>query len=150
MSWKSISIVVQYTVLPIVALMIFREAAKESPPKEAEVVVHLGNLGVDVAIDHRNFRIDRVEQLPIVCTLKSGPHTLRMTRAGRTLYEEVFTTRPGEDRILAAWNRTPRIDVEKPPAVASRPTENAASVHRHGLSHRKGAGGAFTTAASRR
>jgi hypothetical protein len=87
-------------------VFLWRLAEHAGPP--GEVVVHVIPPGVvDVALDGRVTRVDSRDS-PVVAHLRLGRHTLRMSRDGKLLYEEVFWVRPGSSTILAAWDAAPR------------------------------------------
>jgi hypothetical protein len=82
------------------------QVAEHSVPDMSELVVHVCELGVDVTVDDLGFRVDDYRDMPVVCSVRAGKHLLRMYREGKVIYEEGFTVRRGEDRVLAAWDET--------------------------------------------
>src|SRR5262245_14441684 len=78
--------------------------AAHSGPQECEAVIHVTEADVEVSLDSLSFRVDSWTDEPILCSLRGGRHVLRMTRGDRTLYEESFTVRAGEDVVLTAWD----------------------------------------------
>jgi hypothetical protein len=82
------------------------QVAEHSVPDMSELVVHVSELGVDVTVDHLGFRVDDYRDMPVVCSVRAGKHLLRMYREGKVIYEEEFTVRRGQDRVLAAWDET--------------------------------------------
>jgi hypothetical protein len=83
--------------------------------------VHVTESNVDVMIDGESYRVESGYTPPIVCDLSPGPHTLRMSRQGRVLYEESFTLRPGDEAVLTAW------DVSRTAAAGRAPSPVAGS-----------------------
>jgi hypothetical protein len=86
--------------------VVFWEAAEQAGPEVSELVVHVSEIGVDVTVDGLEYTVDGFEDMPVVCSVRAGRHLLRMSRAGKVLYEEAFTIRRGEDKVLTAWDST--------------------------------------------
>ena len=83
------------------------QVAERAGPRDCRAIVHVTAAAVDIAIDDRPYRVAAPSDAPIVCDLRPGDHTLRMSRGGRVLFEEQFRTRPGEEVILTAWDSRP-------------------------------------------
>src|SRR3954453_13556038 len=67
--------------------MLWWVAAHAGPPRN-EVIVHVTEPDVEVAVGDHVFRLQEWTEGPIACELPPGPHTLRMRRGHRVLYEE--------------------------------------------------------------
>jgi hypothetical protein len=80
------------------------QVVEHADSRDCEAVVHVTEAEVDVMIDGSEYRVEAWRPSPIVCELRPGRHTLRMTRGGRVLYEEAFTLGPGDDIVLTAWD----------------------------------------------
>jgi hypothetical protein len=81
------------------------QVAEHSGSPNGIAYVHVSVPEVDVLIDGTTHHVDSLKDSPIVCALRAGEHTLRMTRNGTLLHEEKFTLREDEERILTAWER---------------------------------------------
>ncbi len=97
------------------AAAILWQVAENSGPEGCRAVVHVTEQGVDVKIDDSAHRVETWRDSPVVLGLRPGRHTLRMSRRGRVLYEEVFTLRRGDDVVLTAWDATRRRGVRPRP-----------------------------------
>jgi hypothetical protein len=82
------------------------QVAEHSVPNVSELVVHVSELGVDVTVDDLGFQVNDYGDMPVVCSVRAGEHVLRMYRAGEVIFEQEFTVRRGEDRVLAVWDET--------------------------------------------
>ena len=82
------------------------QVAAHSAPRQGQAIVHVTALDVEVAIDEAAYRVATLRDSPIVCPLGPGHHRLQLTGRGRILFEQEFTLDPGEEIILAAWERT--------------------------------------------
>jgi hypothetical protein len=89
--------------LTLVSAM-FGYVAGQAGPQKCQAVIHVTEAGVDVWVDGLTFRVDTWRDSPIICPLAPGRHELRMTLGGRTLYQESFTLRGGDDVVLTAWD----------------------------------------------
>jgi hypothetical protein len=81
------------------------QVGAHSGPPNGIAYVHVITPQVEVTVDNLTYRVETLANSPIVCELRPGKHGLRMTRNGRTLYEEKFTLKPGEELVLTAWDR---------------------------------------------
>lgn len=88
----------------VIGAVTLQYAVEHSNPGGCETVVHVTEPGVDVWIDDHAYRVESWQDSPLVCELRPGRHTLRMSRYGRILHEEAFTLRPGADIVLTAWD----------------------------------------------
>jgi hypothetical protein len=78
------------------------KTADSTAPLQSEVVVHVTEDGVEVAIDEVTYLLADRYAGPIVCQLQPGRHLLTMAKEGRLLYREEFMLRGGEDQVLTA------------------------------------------------
>jgi hypothetical protein len=75
----------------------------QTGPRGCEVVVHVYEADVEVAVGDRAYRIEGRRDRPIVCDLPPGRHTLVMRRGDQVLFEEEFEVRHGENVVRVAW-----------------------------------------------
>jgi hypothetical protein len=88
-------------------------------PRDATVIVHVGEPDVEVSVDDRTYAVGDLGDSPLELVLRAGRHTLRMSRGGRVLDEQSFDLQGGRDLILATW--APREDAGvEAGAIASR------------------------------
>jgi hypothetical protein len=73
-------------------------------PSTGRAIIHVSTPHVDVMVDEVTYPVESLGTTPIVCELRPGHHMVRMLQNGRTLYEEPFTLKPGEELILSAWD----------------------------------------------
>jgi hypothetical protein len=78
--------------------------AGQAGPQQCQAVIHVTEADVDVWVDGMAFRVGSWRDSPVLCPLAPGRHELRMTRDGRTLYQEAFTLRGNDDVVLTAWD----------------------------------------------
>jgi hypothetical protein len=97
------------------------QVGAHSGPPNGTAYVHVTAPQVDVTVDNETYHIETLAASPIVCELRPGKHGLRMTRNGRTLYEEKFILRPGEELVLTAWDRPEDAPVESVSHYSLRP-----------------------------
>jgi hypothetical protein len=83
--------------------ILWQVGAYSGPPKGI-AYVHVTTPQVEVMVDDQTYQVRTIWDSPIVCELRPGRHVLRMTRNGKTLYEERFTVRASEEVVLAAWD----------------------------------------------
>jgi hypothetical protein len=81
------------------------QVAEHSGSPNGIAYVHVSAPEVDVMIDSATYHVDSPKDSPIVCALRAGEHTLKMTRNGKLLYDEKFTLAEDEERVLTAWER---------------------------------------------
>jgi len=79
------------------------QVAEHSVSNKGVAYVHVSVAEVDVMVDDLEYHVESLWQTPIVCELGSGNHTLRMSRDGRTLFEQEFTLNVGDEIVLVAW-----------------------------------------------
>jgi hypothetical protein len=83
------------------------QVVEHAGPQKSEAAVHLSENNVDVVIDDQAYHVENwVHDAPIVTDMRPGHHTLRMMRAGKTLFEQEFDVVPGKDVVLSAWDQT--------------------------------------------
>jgi hypothetical protein len=104
----------------ILGAVILWQVVEHIGPTNRQALVHVTTIHVDVTVDDAMYRIESLEQTPIVCELRPGRHKVRMVREGQVLYEEEFAIAAGEELILTAWNpyddgRSPMRSREIPP-----------------------------------
>ena len=56
---------------------------------------------VEIIVDDVEYHVATLWETPIVCELRPGRHTLRMSQNGRVLDEQEFTLGVGEEVVLA-------------------------------------------------
>lgn len=78
--------------------------AEQAGPRDCRAVIHVTESEVDVWVDGWAYRVESWRDSPILCPLRPGRHALRMSRGGRTLYEETFILQRGDDVVLTAWD----------------------------------------------
>jgi hypothetical protein len=83
--------------------VILWQVAERSGSHKGIAYVHVSMGDVDVMVDDAEYHVESLWQTPIVCELGPGNHTVRMSRDGRTLFEEEFTLSPGKEIVLSAW-----------------------------------------------
>jgi hypothetical protein len=84
---------------------ILRQVAMHSGPQNYTTYVHMTTDRVDVKVDKTTFHVVSRWETPIVCELGPGKHTLQMTRNGKMLYEEEFSSNVGCEVVLTAGER---------------------------------------------
>jgi hypothetical protein len=84
--------------------VILWQVAEHCGATNGQVIIHVTMPQVHVAVDGATFWVENFGESPIVCDLRSGRHQVRMMRNGQVLYQEEFTLREGEERILTAWD----------------------------------------------
>ena len=77
------------------------QVAEHTGPSHGQAIIHVANKHVDVTVDRDAYRIEDLSESPIVCELRPGHHTVRMSRDGKDLYQEDFVVAAGEDTVLA-------------------------------------------------
>ncbi len=94
---------------PIAALVlggiVLWQVALHAGPSSGQVIVHVSGTPAEVAIDDDVYRVETEHEGPLVCKLNPGRHTVRMLRSGRVLYLDEIHIMPGEDVVLAVWDR---------------------------------------------
>lgn len=102
--------------------VLWQVAGHAVPHEGCEAIVHVTEVGVEVSIDGRPYRIETWRDSPFVCELRPGRHALRMSRCGHVLYEEAFSLRPGEEIVLTARDEARSKKVRPPrPVPRDRP-----------------------------
>ena len=81
------------------------QVAMHSGPPNGTAYIHVASDQVDVKVDKTTFHVVSRWDVPIVCELRPGKHTLQMTRNGKMLYEEEFSLNAGGEVVLTAWER---------------------------------------------
>ncbi len=104
------------------ALVIFWHVAQHAGPQAGEAIVHVARPGVIVSVDTRSYRIDSIEDSPVVCELTPGTHTVKVLRDDLLLGEEDFTVEAGKQVVLYPIAR-PRAA----PALASSGPESVSA-----------------------
>jgi hypothetical protein len=84
------------------AAAILWQVVQHSGPRKGTAYVHASATDVDVMVDDVTYHIASFDDIPIVCELDPGKHTLRMTRNEQILYEEEFTVPIGGEVVVAA------------------------------------------------
>ena len=77
------------------------QVAEHTGPSHGQAIIHISNQHLDVTIDRDAYRIEHPSESPIVCALRPGHHTVRLSREGKDLYQEEFVVTAGEDTVLA-------------------------------------------------
>ena len=77
--WRWIAIT-QYAGAALLGAVDPPVVAQKVDTREYETVVHVMEAGVDVWIDGMAYRVEDLRDSPIVCDLRPGRHTLRMSR----------------------------------------------------------------------
>jgi hypothetical protein len=74
-----------------------------------------------VTVDDRVYRVESLAETPIVCSLRPGPHVVRMSRTGAALYEEHFVLEARQEIVLCAYERAdvPHAGIDRDPRVAA-------------------------------
>ncbi len=85
--------------------VILWHVALHSERPECRAIVHITTFPADVAVDEARYRVESLDQTPIVCELRPGRHVARMMRDGRALYQEEFQVAAAEEIILTAWDK---------------------------------------------
>jgi hypothetical protein len=65
--------------------------------------VHVLTPNVEILVDDVEYHVETLWETPIVCELRPGRHTLRMTQNGRVLDEQEFTLGVGQEVVLPPW-----------------------------------------------
>lgn len=94
----------QFIAVVVIAALTIRHGLESGEPRLCEAVIHVTELGVDVEVDGRTYRVETPWDTPIVCGLPPGRHGLRMSRSGQVLYEEDFRLERGDMVVLTAWD----------------------------------------------
>ena len=82
------------------------QVAENAGPSDCQAVIHVTEADVEVRVDGKLRPTEIRLFSPLVCDLRSGRHTLTMSRGGRLLYEETFHVPPGGQVILTAHDPT--------------------------------------------
>jgi hypothetical protein len=101
------------------------QAAKQPGFGDGEAVVHVAASGVVVRIDDDEYPYEPWPGPPIVCPLRSGTHTLTMTRDSQTLHTETFTIAPSRPVVLTAWDRSGQDVPASQPPPPDQPRDGA-------------------------
>jgi hypothetical protein len=87
------------------AAVVLSQVAAHSGPPNGTAYVHVSSPEVEVILGGRAYQVRSLWDSPIVCELRPGTHTLKMSRNGITLHEEEFTIRAGDEVVLTAWEK---------------------------------------------
>ena len=96
--------IVQWVAGGLMGLAVLGWVVEHSGPTGSEVVVHVVEPDVQVALGDQTFQIEGRRYDPIVCDLVAGWHHLIMRHGDRVLFEESFEVRPGKNIVLTAWD----------------------------------------------
>ncbi|HZW30090.1 MAG TPA: hypothetical protein VFF52_05240 [Isosphaeraceae bacterium] len=88
----------------LVGAVILWQVAEHSGTTKGQAIVHVSAPKVEVMVDDARYWVETLWETPIVCDLRPGRHTVRMSQSGRVVYEEAFTIAAGQEVILAAWD----------------------------------------------
>jgi len=92
-------------------------------PTKGIAYIHASTSDVDIMVDNETYHVDTLWDSPIVCELSGSRHTLRMRRGGRTVFEQDFRLKPGEETVLVAWEQPDRSrDEQNPSSPSFKPT----------------------------
>jgi hypothetical protein len=97
------------------AFVVLWHVARHAGPQVGQAIVHVPRPGVIVSIDNRSYRIDSIEDSPVVCELAPGVHTVKVERDVLLLGDEDFTVEAGKQVVLYPIARPMAVQ-----AVASR------------------------------
>ena len=81
------------------------QVAIHSGTQDGVAYVHVSAPNVEIMVDEVEYRVEILWETPIVCELRPGCHTLRMTRNGRLVDEQEFTLGIGAETVLMAWEQ---------------------------------------------
>jgi hypothetical protein len=88
----------------LLGAVILWQVALHTGARKGQAVVHVSLPEVEVTVDDARYWVETLWDTPIVCDLRPGRHTVRMSRNGRIVYEETFTIAAGQEVILTAWD----------------------------------------------
>jgi hypothetical protein len=104
------------------AFVVLWHVARHAGPQACEAIVHVARPGVIVSVDTRSYRVDSIEDSPVVCELTPGTHTVKVQRDELLLGEEDFTVEAGKQVVLYPIARRMAA-----PAVASSGPESVSA-----------------------
>jgi hypothetical protein len=83
--------------------LILWQVAEHSGSARGTAIIHVSEAHVVVSLDDRDYPVNSLWELPLICELRRGRHVLRMKRGERVVYEEEFSIEPGQELVLTAW-----------------------------------------------
>jgi hypothetical protein len=84
--------------------VILWQVAERAGPSQGRAIVHIAVAHVDLIVDQDIYRVDDLSQTPIVCELRPGRHTARLSRDGEVFYQEEFLVAAGQESIVSTWD----------------------------------------------
>jgi hypothetical protein len=67
--------------------------------------VHVAKARANITIDDQTFWVNTAWGTPLACKLKPGHHVVRMLEGPNVLFEDEFTLEPGQEIVLAVWDK---------------------------------------------
>ena len=83
--------------------VILWQVAEHAGSARGTAIVHVSEAHVVVSLDDRDYPVNSLWEVPLICELRPGRHVLRMKRGERVVYQEDFCIEPGKEVILSAW-----------------------------------------------
>lgn len=88
----------------LISVSVLGWVVNQAGDPNGEVVIHVAESEVDVALGGIVYRIENRRYEPILCKLPAGRHELSMRRDGQVVYSESFDLDRGARLILTAWD----------------------------------------------
>jgi hypothetical protein len=83
--------------------LILWQVAEHSGSARGTAIIHVSEAHVVVSLDDRDYPVNTLWELPLICELRPGSHVLRMKRGERVVFQEDFSIEPGQELVLTAW-----------------------------------------------